>query len=212
MTLLFDSSEKIYSSIDFSLLKEEFLTVGRELTIQAGMTIRPKKNEILVVLSGQMTVSASQNHELILGHTFPFMPIGLLERNYNLPLYYHAENDVAFVQLTEEEFDKIVFSDPQHAELLSQILLYMSTTLIHIYYERNNDSGYATIREMLKRYLFKSEDGTLNDEGIASFILKRTRLSRSYVFQILSGLKAGGYITVKNGKLVSINREIPKRF
>ncbi|MGR7850519.1 helix-turn-helix domain-containing protein [Klebsiella aerogenes] len=88
----------------------------------------------------------------------------------------------------------------------------MSSRLIHIYYERNNDSGYATIRQMLHRYLYKNEEGTVNNEGIASFILKRTRLSRSYVFQILSGLKSGGYITVKNGKLIAINREIPKRF
>lgn len=212
MPLSFDITEKIYTTLDFSALKERVIETGRELIFQQGMTLRPKDGEILIVISGQMTVSNSRNDGLMLGYTFQYMPIGLMERYYQLPLYYQVEKETTLIQLTGEEFDEIFFTNPQNAALLSQILTYMSSTLIHIYYERNNDSGYATIRQMLHRYMYKAKEGTLNNEGIASFILKRTRLSRSYVFQILSGLKAGGYITIKNAKLVSINREIPKRF
>ncbi len=212
MEILFNHTEEIYSLIDFSSLKEDMLRVGRELTVPAGMIIKPKESEILVLIAGQMTGSINQNQDLIIGHTFLYMPIGLMERYYKLAIYYQAEVDTTLIQLTTEEFDKIFFNAPQHAEMLARILAFMSSRLIHIYYERNNDSGYATIRQMLHRYLYKNEEGTVNNEGIASFILKRTRLSRSYVFQILSGLKSGGYITVKNGKLIAINREIPKRF
>ncbi|WP_200850421.1 helix-turn-helix domain-containing protein, partial [Klebsiella pneumoniae] len=31
------------------------------------------------------------------------------------------------------------------------------------------------------------------------FIIKRTNLSRSYVYQVLAALREGGYITVKKG-------------
>lgn len=88
----------------------------------------------------------------------------------------------------------------------------IAVRLVHAYNERVNDSGYATIREMLHRYLFKVEEGTVTNVGVASFILKRTRLSRSYVFQILSALKQGGYITIHNGRLISIDRDIPERY
>ncbi|MGG8041416.1 helix-turn-helix domain-containing protein [Klebsiella aerogenes] len=212
MENLFNHTEEIYSLIDFSSLKEEILGVGRELTIPAGMIIKPKETEVLILIAGQMTGSINQNQELIIGHTFLYMPIGLMERYYNLAIYYQAEVVTTLIQLTTAEFDKIFFNSAQYAEKLAQILAFMSSRLIHIYYERNNDSGYATIRQMLYRYIYKNEEGTVNNEGIASFILKRTRLSRSYVFQILSALKSGGYITIKNGKLITINREVPKKF
>ncbi|MED7793090.1 helix-turn-helix domain-containing protein [Klebsiella aerogenes] len=212
MSLSFDTTEKNYTKIDFSKLKDKIIKTGREVILPVGMVFRPKESEILIVISGQMTVSNSGHDGLLLGHTFQYMPIGLIERYYQLDLYYQVEKEITLIQLTTDEFDEIFFTNPQNAAQLSQILTYMSSALIHIYYERNNDSGYATIRQMLHRYIFKAEQGTLNNEGIASFILKRTRLSRSYVFQILSGLKAGGYITIKNAKLVSINKEIPRRF
>lgn len=212
MPSAFDITEQIYSTTNFQPLRDTLLEIGRQLYFTKGTVIQPRKDEILIVISGQMTVSDSSHGGLALGHTFPYMPVGLMERYYQLPLYYLAEDQTSAIQLIGDEFDKIFFHHSEHAEILSRIMAYMSSTLIHIYYERNNDSGYATIREMLQRYLYKAEEGSLNNEGIAAFILKRTRLSRSYVFQILAGLKAGEYITVRNGKLISINRDIPERF
>lgn len=212
MSFSFCDSELIYSLIDFSAFKEAISKVGRELSFAKGMTLRPKENEILILLSGKMSISASSEHELIIGQTFPFFPVGVLELYYKLPLYYKAEFDIVAIQLTEDEFNQIIVENPQNSALFIRILTFMTTELLHVYFERNNNSGYATIRQMLQRYMYKSEKGTIGREGVASFIIRRTRLSRSYVFQILSGLKAGGYITMENGRLTSINRDIPKRF
>ncbi|WP_455425497.1 helix-turn-helix domain-containing protein [Dryocola sp. LX212] len=209
---LFSMTEHIYAQTDFSCLKESIMQKGREITFPAGAILRPKEDEILILTSGQMTMSNSSSEGLMIGQIFTFMPIGLLERHYQLPLYYQAESEVTIFQLTTKEFKEIFYEVPENAELLSQILTYMSSMLIHIYYERNNDSGYATVRQMLHRYMYRMEESAQFNEGIASFILKRTRLSRSYVFQILSALKSGGYITIKNARLVAINRDIPKRF
>ncbi|EOY3994542.1 helix-turn-helix domain-containing protein, partial [Klebsiella aerogenes] len=49
-------------------------------------------------------------------------------------------------------------------------------------------------------------------ESLSAFIIKRTNLSRSYVYQVLAALKEGGYITVKKGQLISIDRKIPDKF
>lgn len=212
MPSAFDITEKIYSTTDFHPLREDLLEIGRQLHFTKGTILQPRGDEILFVLSGQMNVSDQSEGGLSVGHTFPFLPIGLIEHHFQLPLYYQAESQVTVAQLTIDEFEQLFYPNPAYAKLLSYILTFMSSKLIHIYYERNNDSGYATIREMLQRYLYKAEEGSLNNEGIAAFILKRTRLSRSYVFQILAGLKAGEYITVRNGKLISINRDIPERF
>lgn len=212
MTSSFDITEQIYSQTNFEKLIEKLKFTGRILHYTKGVTLQPRKGEILIVLSGQMTVTDSNNEGLAIGHTFSFMPLGLIEHYNHLPLHYHTETETAAIQLSMEEFNTIFFHTPEFAELLCRIMAYMSSTLIHIYYERNNESGYATIREMLQRYMFKAEQGTLGNEGIAAFILKRTRLSRSYVFHVLAGLKAGHYITVHNGKLKSINRDIPERF
>lgn len=212
MTSSFDITEQIYSQTNFEKLIEKLKLTGRILHYTKGVTLQPRKDEILIVLSGQMTVTDSNNEGLAIGHTFSCMPLGLIEHYYHLSLHYHTETETSAIQLSMEEFNAIFFHTPEFAELLCRIMAYMSSALIHIYYERNNESRYATIREMLQRYMFKAEQGTLGNEGIAAFILKRTRLSRSYVFQVLAGLKAGNYITVLNGKLKSINRDIPERF
>ncbi|ENZ7484581.1 helix-turn-helix domain-containing protein [Klebsiella aerogenes] len=212
MTSSFNMTEQIYSSTNFDTLTDKLKMIGRVLHYTKGVTLQPRKGEILILLSGQMTITDSNDEGLAIGHTFSFMPLGLLEHYYHLALHYQTETKTAVAQLTIEEFNSIFFHTTEFAELLCKIMAYMSSSLIHIYYERNNESGYATIREMLQRYMFKMEQGTLGNEGIAAFILKRTRLSRSYVFQVLAGLKAGHYITVHNGKLRSINRDIPERF
>ncbi|WP_455427960.1 helix-turn-helix domain-containing protein [Dryocola sp. LX212] len=212
MILQFSEAEELFAKNDFEALKQQLLSVGRKLQYSKGMTIQSGKNEVLVIISGRMLVSTSKKNSLIIGDTVPFFPVGLMEEYYKIPLFYYIENEATVVQLTVEDFNKLFFYNPEYAQLLTRIMSIISVRLIHAYYERVNDSGYATIREMLHRYLFKIEEGTVINVGVASFILKRTRLSRSYVFQVLSALKRGGYITICNGKLVSINREIPERY
>ncbi|HEJ0318369.1 TPA: helix-turn-helix domain-containing protein [Klebsiella aerogenes] len=208
----FEVTEQQYQQIDFTHLDEQLARTGRELIFEPGVILQPRNGEVLVVADGLMSISDDMEDGLMLGHTFRYMPIGLIERYYLQGLHYRTESRTTLVQLTAEEADMVFLATPERATLFSQIMSYMSSILIHVYYERNNDSGYATIREMLYRYLYKAEKNTLNNEGIAAFILRRTRLSRSYVFQILAGLKAGGYITVKQGRLLSINRNIPERY
>ena len=55
---------------------------------------------------------------------------------------------------------------------------------------------------MLSRYLYRGEIDGGQHESLSAFIIKRTNLSRSYVYQVLAALREGGYITVKKGKLI----------
>lgn len=208
----FDALEKAYNKIDFTELDEWLNNCGRLLRFRKGTMLTPRDGEILVIIDGTMLVSEDTDNGLALGHTFKYMPIGLIEDDFNLRLCYHSQTDAKVIQLTKEEANTLFFSTPQRAALFGKIMTYMSVILINAYFERNNGSGYAIIREMLVRYKYKSKTDVMFNEGVAAFILKRTRLSRSYVFQILAELKSGGYITVQSGKLVSIDREIPEKY
>ncbi|WP_227549855.1 helix-turn-helix domain-containing protein, partial [Klebsiella quasipneumoniae] len=72
--------------------------------------------------------------------------------------------------------------------------------------------SFQTIKSMLSRYLYRAEIDGGQHESLSAFIIKRTNLSRSYVYQVLAALREGGYITVKKGKLISIDRSIPEKF
>lgn len=213
MPITFDETEVEYSKIDFSVLTEALKQAGNIREVPKGTLFTAKHDIITVILKGDATIMDSEEDGLAMGHTFKLQPVGLIERYHkNVVLYYHASSQMTVVELTYEAFDKLMLTSFSNALFFSRIMTYLAARLIHIYYERNSDSGYSTIRHMLHRYLYKSEENTIHGEGIAMFILKRTRLSRSYVFQILSGLKTGGYITVQNGKLISINKALPRKF
>lgn len=213
MPITFDQTEVEYSKIDFSVLTEVLKQAGNIRKVPKGTLFTAKPDIITVILEGGATIMDREEDGLAMGHTFKLQPVGLIERYHkNVILYYHANSQMSVVELTYEDFDKVMLTSFSNALFFSRIMSFLAASLIHIYYERNSDSGYSTIRHMLHRYLYKSEDNTIHGEGIAMFILKRTRLSRSYVFQILSGLKTGGYITVQNGKLISINKAIPPKF
>lgn len=212
MQLPFSLTEQTYSEIDFSSLENTLKQTGREIHLEKGMTLQPRPNEILIVMSGLICITNDKQDGMDIGHAPRLMPVGLIEHYFPFPLYYRTETTVTVCQLTKEEFDVAFLHNPVHAESLCKIMANMIAMLTHVYYERNNESRYATIRSMIYRYHARIKSGSLEKESIVSFILKRTRLSRSYIFQILAELKSGGYITMQRGKLISINRYIPDRF
>lgn len=65
---------------------------------------------------------------------------------------------------------------------------------------------------MICRYQRQCEEGGLHDRSLAGFILKKTKVSRSYLFKIPSDLKEGGYIEIQNGKLTAILKELPEEY
>jgi len=206
----FMKTTEIYNSIDFSSLEISLCGKGRKLHYKKGTKVQPERGEVLIILGGYMTVSRGTHDDPVLGHTFRFMPVGLLERYYiDIGLSYTAEVCVTAIQLTLKEFDLIFLHGRENTKLFCCIMNHMVATLIYAYYERNTSSRYITVRGMLHRYLYKIGNDSINNEGVAVFITKRTGISRSYVYQILSDLKKGGYITMHRGKLISINRDLP---
>lgn len=205
--------EIIYNNFDFKEIKEYLAHSGREIIFPEGLIVKPLPGEIFFIIEGVVVIQDDQENSTAIGQGFPYMPVGILERYYNdTELFYRAESVVKVKSLTCNEFDKLVSKSPELAQSIIKIMSHMIINLVHVYYERNTDTRYSVIRNMIYRYTIKNSNNTLKEQNLATFILNRTQLSRSYIFKVLSELKSGGYITIEKGKLISINKNIPERY
>ncbi|TDN59523.1 helix-turn-helix domain-containing protein [Scandinavium goeteborgense] len=192
---------------------QEFFGKGVPRYYKKGTYITLWSNEILIITSGEVTMLPDTEEACALGSTFDYMPIGFIERyNGALSLLYRVEKDTEVMSLSYQEFDEVIRTSPFGVRYLSKLMAYITSSLIYINCERGSGTSYHTIRGLLYRYQYKYEGNVSNAESLAEFILQRSGLSRSYVFKILSGLKNGGYITLKNGRMLAINKAIPKKF
>ena len=171
------------------------------------------KESIYFLLEGSVSIFVPEN-ELIVGNAIEHMPIGLMERYCPLAHFdYICITPVKAVKLSWENFDDIfIRSMPERVNELVTILIYMTLFSLDLHVERKHVTSYQTIRPMLFRYLYRTQTHKDEREGIASFIIQRTKLSRTHVFRVLADLKEGGYITVEKGRLVSINKTLPEEY
>jgi CRP-like cAMP-binding protein len=162
---------------------------------------------------GQVTLAVDDEQNL-LGIVIENMPLGLLEHYCpSARFFYRCQENCRFSKIAASDFERIFYhSSPQYTKELTTILVYMGIFVLDVSNERGNLSGFQTIKSMLFRYLYRREIDTGKRESLSAFIIKRTNLSRSYVYQVLAALKEGGYITVKKGQLISIDRKIPEKF
>lgn len=213
MTHNFILSAQTYASLDFSPFISLLREAGKTVKFDKGHEIHIKPGQVMTLISGNLTGRKVDQEDFSVGVIPPNFPLGLLEKYYpHAEFEYQAISKCELIVLDADEFEKRAMENEQTRQLFMRIMLHMNMGLLQILYERNASSGYSTIRAMLERYLFRVESDRAYHEGIASFILKRTTFSKSYVFKILSSLKEGGYITVKNGKLISIDKKIPERY
>lgn len=141
------------------------------------------------------------------------MTLGIIEDCCpNLKLEYMTQSYVDFIKISKEDCEKILRSENSNVMSLFKLISYMTSFLTCSIIESSSVANYSIIRSMIYRYAQKEELNILGGELLANFIMNRTNFSRSYVFKIISDLKKGGYITVKSGKLMSINKNIPSEY
>lgn len=179
--------------------------VNHKLVLESGF--------IYFVVEGSLLISVP-GKELSIGNIIEHMPVGLMERYCPLVHFeYTSMTAIKIVKLSWADFDQIfIQATPERVVELTTILTYMTIFSLELHYERKQLTSYQTIRPMLFRYLYRSQTHTNEREGIASFIIRRTKLSRTHVFRVLADLKEGGYITVEKGRLVSINKTLPEDY
>lgn len=207
--------KKSISPVTFSISKESldaFLDFVKAHGIQrrfsAKETLKLPKNSIGFVIDGIIGIYYKRNNKLV-NHAFYGMPV--IESKIMAPQHpfkYKIESETIIFTITIEKlFDA---SSPQASNngfIFSVLTHQLIEELISIYEERHGGNGYHVAKELIYSYA-KEKNVT---QGLATYILKRTQLSNSYVFKILASLRDQGYITMTNGKLQKINKTLPDK-
>lgn len=204
------SDETFYSN-DFESFFERIkkIKTAKNITIKKGDVLTRKKNEVYFILNGFLLIEETDNIAIV-GHAFKYMPVGILEIFYpNINFKYTAESLVRLLKINKNELDLFIIKSKNDLILYQKMIFHITASVVHLHYERNDVNTYKQVRNMIYRYHYMKSKDRINNEGLASFIVRRTTASRSYIFQVLSDLKSGGFIDMKNGKLIKINKNIP---
>ncbi|AJF74991.1 MULTISPECIES: helix-turn-helix domain-containing protein [Raoultella] len=186
------------------------------------------QGEIVIVVDGIVSVEIEYNvgfgaedkggqgrkkkEMLQIGKGLRGMIFGIIE-NYGpaIALKYTAKKNVKIVTCDKELFERYFIQRDRFAYLM-EIMAFQLALIIDAHHEKNLPSRYDTIKSMIYRYKKQKDEGVLHDKSLASFILKRTKMSRSHLFRVLAELKTGGYIKIENGVLVEIVNELPDKY
>ncbi|MEL2239754.1 helix-turn-helix domain-containing protein [Leclercia adecarboxylata] len=213
MQFVFEKIHEHYRTLDLNKHQEDVIACAKTFSFNANEPLIIEPGSIYYVSEGVLSIAMDEDPRII-GTTIEFMPVGLLE--WMCPVIsfnYMTLTAVTILQISVDDFERIFYdTSKSYMKELTTILSYMLIVALDVHVERRTDSGYHTIKAMLRRYLYRRSVNTKENEGIANFIIRRTNLSRSYVFRVLAELKEGQYITVKKGKLISIDRTLPHDF
>jgi CRP-like cAMP-binding protein len=213
LTISYGKIHAFYKALNINVCTDEVRRFATALELQPRQRITLEPGMTYFVERGLVSMSM-QSDSRVIGNTIESMPIGLLEHYCPVVTFdYICLAPTTLLRLPMADFETIFFNgDPQKTRELVTVLSFMVVFMVDIHVERRSDSGYHTIKPMLFRYLYRRTVNEDENEGIANFIIRRTNLSRSYVYRVLSDLREGGYITVKKGKLISVDRRLPEDY
>ncbi|TNV11489.1 Crp/Fnr family transcriptional regulator [Buttiauxella sp. B2] len=213
MRFVFETIHEHYRTLALNKHQTEVVTCAEYFSLKMNEPLKLDLNSIYFIPEGVLSIAMDEDPHII-GTTIEYMPVGLLE--YLCPVVsfkYVALTPAKVLKISISDFERIFFNtSADYAKELTTILSYMLIVVLDVHVERRTDSGYYTIKAMLRRYLYRRTVNAQESEGIANFIIRRTNLSRSYVFRVLAALKEGEYITIKKGKLISIDKKLPNDF
>lgn len=209
----FQEIHSYYKTLAIADFFADILVEGEEVILTANKKWCPQPGYIYFCTEGSLSILMPDDG-LNIGNTIEHMPIGLMERYCPLAKFeYTGSATVTLRKISYATFDRLfIATHPQRIEALAKVLVFMSIFTIDLHNERRQVTSYQTIRPMLYRYLYRQHTHEGENEGLALFIIRRTNLSRTHVFRVLADLKAGGYITMKRGKLISIDRPLPAEY
>ncbi|WP_140920322.1 helix-turn-helix domain-containing protein [Limnobaculum xujianqingii] len=134
-----------------------------------------------------------------------------LTNYYTNPIYFYIKpsQTSTIYTLTTEEAQRVI-AEQNLYQSINYILANNMTKFYRMYEKTITPNNYAFIRLLLQE-LNLASDEVKASVTVASYIIKRSGLSRSYVMLVLSELRKGDYIHMEDGKLRGIT-SLPERF
>ncbi|WP_455426514.1 helix-turn-helix domain-containing protein [Dryocola sp. LX212] len=181
---------------------------GKEIFLKPREFLIIRPQQIYFVNDGQLcTLIRAGEATHIIDYAFHLMPIGITENLYpDTKVRYRATTDVNLIQISESDFYSLF--KHESIDFVKILLVLKSTTLVsffNAYRERCTASAYCTIKSLIEHYHHEPKQL----EGLSTYILHRTHLSRGYVFRVLARLRNMGVLTMEDGRLISVNADLP---
>jgi hypothetical protein len=190
---------------------------GRAYGVKTGDVINIERDKVCFLQRGNVSAHLEEINGINNTEHYNFffnmhegMIIGIFEEYVPAVTFeYIAVSDVDMIILSRSELEYQVSQDGTKAIKLFQLLSYMFAFTTCIAFENNRNSTYSIVRGLIYRYSQHNSLGLMGNELLTTYILRRTNLSRSYVFKIISSLKKDGYILLSAGKLTEIKSRLP---
>ena len=207
---LFLVAHNSYPEKEISNLYKSAKSSGEILTLVKGQSLLVSKEEVIYFLiSGTVEMTRENVIQNIISRPFP---IGVLERYKAGNFYsYKVRSSGVFLVVKWRSWDRLIKENSLNEDVFV-ILSYCFSLLSSYYFSVSFGDAYNSIRELIYMYDVKRDAILKGNESLLKYIISRVSISRSQVMKILSELKKGGYITIRNGYLTSINKKLPDDF
>lgn len=184
-----------------------------EVQLSAGSIINKiLNNESSIFLIKQGCVSLYRKHDdkLIFDIVTPFI-FGIVQSLSKSDNYYlYCNSRVSLVYLNDDRFNENL-NTVEILKHVLEIVCYLIDAFEESQKTKNNSTNnYDVIKGCLYQIAALSEQER-QTESIFKFIMSRHNISRSSIAKIIKTLSDGGYINVKRGVLLSMNK-LPKGF
>jgi len=195
---------------EMHLLATLFKPHAKEHKLKAKVKIKfnpptPFEERCAFILSSGEAAIYRNNSSLLISHIFPGAIFGLAEIFCPYAAnYLRAETDCTFYTINAPKV-MMVLSESNAWPVLTKVLSYY---LQYLTYRDLNMVGNTTYR-LIRNCIYEYHDlppEIRDNQALSCFIQNKTALSRSLIMKILLTLRTGGYIEIKKGRLVKMNK------
>lgn len=176
--------------------------IKAKIKIKLDSTNLNDHRKIIILIEGKAALYRNSDN-LLITHLSPVSIFGIAELFApNALNYFKAETDCIIKTITAE--DVMTVLDKNSAWPAMTILL--SHYIKHLAYRdlmMVGNTTYGLIRNCIYEY-HELPHELQNTQSLSTYIESKTALSRSRVMKILLGLKTGGYIEIKRGRLTNL--------
>lgn len=166
---------------------------------------------IYLVKSGHFLVkdlSAGMSIKTVSAPYILGMAQGLYPEKMNLLAIEHISDGVIYRLESQRAIE--IISKKQCWSSLAHFLAFQIGFLSSRYYDISHRSSYLVIKSLLIE-MSNEPDEIIQTYSIEKYISERCYLGRSGIMKILSDLRKGGYVEIKRGKLIKINK-LPEKY
>lgn len=196
-------------------LFELFEPLSEERKVKAKVKIKLDSSSLidhrkLIILVDGKAALYRNSDNLLITHLSPISIFGIAELFApNALNYFKAETDCTIKTITAENV-MVVLDKNSAWPAMTRLLSHYIKHLAHRDLMMVGNTTYGLIRNCIYEY-HELPYEIQHTQALSTYIESKTALSRSRVMKILLGLKTGGYIEIRRGRLTHLEK-LPREY